>query len=421
MEARRDEERVRRIRSALDGAGLDCGRLRPARERASALRLLARRRPCPGPGHARGADRGHRAGGRARPGRGRLGRRHPHVPAGSPWTRSGGSTRSSASRSGRWSANWISGAVRVGYEGGPASEPARMLVCDSMAPFSRSFLSRVLSPCRLETAEGILKRLRAAKTPREVARIRTACRIAARAFRAGAQQIRAGMLETEAAVHFRAPLSTAGTGFEGVERADGFAWCMSGPNAALAQGAYARSRARPIGRDEMVLVHCNSYADGYWVDVTRTYSLGEPDDRRSAMYEAVFAARAAALAAIRPGARAADVDSGRPRGPRGARLRSAIQALGRPRRRLRRHRPQRPSPSAPEVGRRARAWHGLQCRAGDLFRRRLRPPPLRCARRDRRRRGGPDLVPGHRRRRSSCTKPARQPGPRSNIGTEALC
>ena len=44
---------------------------------------------------------------------------------------------------------------------------------------------------------------------------------------------------------------------------------MSGPNAALAQGAYARSRARPIGRDELVLVHCNSYADGYWVDVTR--------------------------------------------------------------------------------------------------------------------------------------------------------
>ena len=175
-------------------------------------------------------------------------------------------------------------------------------------PILESLLTRVLSPCRLETAEGILKQLRAAKTPREVARIRTACRIAAHAFRAGSQQLGAGMLETEAAVHFRAPLSTAGTGFEGVERADGFAWCMSGPNAALAQGAYARSRARPIGHDDMVLVHCNSYADGYWVDVTRTYILGEPDERRRAMYEAVFAARAAALAAIRPGAKAADID-----------------------------------------------------------------------------------------------------------------
>jgi len=196
----------------------------------------------------------------------------------------------------------------IGYEGGPASEPTSYVGMLLYGPVLEAFLIRVLSPCRLETAEGILKQLRAAKTPRDVAQIRTACRIAARAFRAGAQQIRAGMLETEAAVQFRAPLSTAGTGFEGVERADGFAWCMSGPNAALAQRAYARSRARPLGRDDMVLVHCNSYADGYWVDVTRTYSLGEPDDRRRAMYGAVFAARAAALAAIRPGAKAADVD-----------------------------------------------------------------------------------------------------------------
>ena len=197
---------------------------------------------------------------------------------------------------------------RIGYEGGPASEPASYVGMLLFGPILEAFLTRVLSPCRLETAEGILKQLRAAKTPREVARIRTACRIAARAFRAGAQQLRAGMLETEAAVHFRAPLSTAGTGFEGVERADGFAWCMSGPNAALAHKAYARSRARPLGRDDMVLVHCNSYADGYWVDLTRTYSLGEPTGRRRAMFEAVFAAREAALAAVRPGVMASEVD-----------------------------------------------------------------------------------------------------------------
>ncbi|MCA1684981.1 MAG: M24 family metallopeptidase, partial [Planctomycetia bacterium] len=54
-------------------------------------------------------------------------------------------------------------------------------------------------------------------------------------------------------------------------------------------------------------VHCNSYADGYWVDVTRTYSLGEPAGRR-AIYEAVFAAREAALAAARPGVKASAVD-----------------------------------------------------------------------------------------------------------------
>jgi Xaa-Pro aminopeptidase len=57
-----------------------------------------------------------------------------------------------------------------------------------------------------------------------------------------------------------------------------------------------------------VLVHCNSHIDGYWTDITRTYCLGEPEDRQRAMYNAVYAAREAALATIRPGVHAAEVD-----------------------------------------------------------------------------------------------------------------
>ena len=53
----------------------------------------------------------------------------------------------------------------------------------------------------------------------------------------------------------------------------------------------------------------NSYADGYWTDVTRTYVIGKPDDRRQQMFDAISAARQAALNAIRPGVKAADIDS----------------------------------------------------------------------------------------------------------------
>jgi Xaa-Pro aminopeptidase/Xaa-Pro dipeptidase len=56
------------------------------------------------------------------------------------------------------------------------------------------------------------------------------------------------------------------------------------------------------------MVHCNSYLDGYWTDITRTYSLVKKGERRESMHDAVFAAREAALAAIRPGAKAAGVD-----------------------------------------------------------------------------------------------------------------
>ena len=56
-------------------------------------------------------------------------------------------------------------------------------------------------------------------------------------------------------------------------------------------------------------VHCNSFAGGFWTDITRTYSLGPVDVRVQKMYAAVFAARAAALDAIRPGVKSGVVDA----------------------------------------------------------------------------------------------------------------
>lgn len=196
----------------------------------------------------------------------------------------------------------------IGFDGGPACEPASYSGSFRYGVVLAELLARVFSASRLESAEGMIKRLRAEKTPREVARIRTACRVAEQAFRLGARSLRVGRKETEAAAPFRTPLSTIGTGFEGVLRGDGFAFCMSGPNSAKAGGAYARSAHRVLAAGDVALVHVNSYADGYWTDITRTYSLGPPSLARRALYDAVLAARDAALAAIRPGVRAADVD-----------------------------------------------------------------------------------------------------------------
>jgi Xaa-Pro aminopeptidase len=63
-----------------------------------------------------------------------------------------------------------------------------------------------------------------------------------------------------------------------------------------------------LSKGDLALIHVNSNLRGYWTDITRTYFLGEPDERASAMYNAILAARKAALESIRPGVRAADVD-----------------------------------------------------------------------------------------------------------------
>ena len=93
-----------------------------------------------------------------------------------------------------------------------------------------------------------------------------------------------------------------------MRRADGFAWCMSGPNSTLAGAAYARSRLRKTESGDLVLVHCNSYADGYWTAITRTWCAVEPDARAKDIFAAVFAAREVAFAAIQPGVCAASVN-----------------------------------------------------------------------------------------------------------------
>jgi Xaa-Pro aminopeptidase len=56
------------------------------------------------------------------------------------------------------------------------------------------------------------------------------------------------------------------------------------------------------------MVHCNSYVDGMWTDITRTYTLQPPGPQQEKMYRAVFAAREAALGRIKPQVPASEVD-----------------------------------------------------------------------------------------------------------------
>jgi Xaa-Pro aminopeptidase len=210
----------------------------------------------------------------------------------------------------------------IGQEQGPVFVPASYASMHLYGSGLAALLREVSPRCSLHSADALLERQRTVKTTQELIGIRTACRIAEQAFDLGVQQMRPGLCETEAAEAFRAPLATGAIGFRGgdgfgnggtspdrVRRAGGFVFCMSGLNSAAAHGAYARSRVKRLATGNLVLTHCNSYADGFWTDITRTYCLGDIEQRKQRMYQALFEARAAALGKIRPGARAADIDA----------------------------------------------------------------------------------------------------------------
>ena len=169
------------------------------------------------------------------------------------------------------------------------------------------------------SCDALLEALKAAKTPKELRLITTACRVAATGFARAAEAIQPGKKETEVAAAMQQVFETTPQACC-LQRSYGYFFCMSGPNSATAAAAYARTRQRRIEPGDLVMIHANTCADGYWTDITRTYTAGEVSPpRHGELRVAIMEARAAGLAAVRPGVTGRDVDRA---------VRSVMQARG---------------------------------------------------------------------------------------------
>jgi Xaa-Pro aminopeptidase len=191
----------------------------------------------------------------------------------------------------------------IGFEGSESFDTSRYAATFSYGASLPAVLSGAFEPHSLVDATDMLSRLRSTLTPRELACVREACSIARTAFLAIIPGIAAGMREVEVAALLRRRLSDPDH-----DRADGFAYCMSGPNSARAYAAYQHSTTRAIAPGDAVLVHCNSYCRGFWTDITRSFIAAPPDGDQRNMRRAIFAAREEAIAAVRAGVRASHVD-----------------------------------------------------------------------------------------------------------------
>jgi Xaa-Pro aminopeptidase len=189
--------------------------------------------------------------------------------------------------------------ARVGFEGGAAFSPSGYA----------SSLVRGASLCGLladvfaarEDATALLEGLRSRLTGLELVPLRRACDIARLAFIDTAREIAPGLREYDVAGRLRSRLLRG-------DRCDGFAWCMSGPNSFRAFAAFQETGTRTVGDGDFVLVHANSYCGGFWTDITRTFCLGEPDETKAAIVDAVLEAAQAAVSAVRPGVAGSEVD-----------------------------------------------------------------------------------------------------------------
>lgn len=244
--------------------------------------------------------------------------------------------------------------MELGYTVQPASYLTQVQFRSSLVTLLQERRPNIrISPC-----DPLAERLKAVKTPRELDLLRQACAASSAGFAVAKAAIHPGAREIDIAATLHAafeqalpnqpdptapssrpepppitvssqpepPPTTLSSRPEpqaqwtdsqqsqpqtpAFHRSSAFFFCMSGPNSATASAAYARTRTRRIAPADLVMIHANTSGDGLWTDVTRTYTApGAPvPDLHSKIRAAITAARAAALATIRPGTLAHDVD-----------------------------------------------------------------------------------------------------------------
>jgi len=150
-------------------------------------------------------------------------------------------------------------------------------------------------------ARSITTKLRLIKSEEEIACIRHAARIADRVMEQVLQEIKPGVTEAELVgkVEYLMRL-------QGAEGASFEPFAMSGENAWLPQRV---ASDKPLKEGELVLLDMGAVYEGYSSDLTRTFSVGRVSDEQQRLFHVAYKAQQAAVAAVRPGIPASEVDA----------------------------------------------------------------------------------------------------------------
>lgn len=197
--------------------------------------------------------------------------------------------------------------AKIGMEPEQGLQPASCAVTASYRSTLVEILHTAFPHMEIFAVDTPLERLKASKTVIELETMRAVASVAAVGFTAMTDAIRPALREAEIAGLLQMALERNPLAGQ-MQRSYGFVYCMSGPNSATAAAAYARTRQREVQAGHLVMIHANACGDGYWTDITRIHTTGEPSEKQVRMREAIMEARQAALESIQPGVPARQVD-----------------------------------------------------------------------------------------------------------------
>jgi Xaa-Pro dipeptidase len=153
----------------------------------------------------------------------------------------------------------------------------------------------------LVTGETCMEQVRMRKDEAEIEAMQEAVRIAQNALQSTIPLIKPGITERELAAEITIQLLRSGSDsqlpFSPI--------VASGPNSA---NPHAFPSARRLQEGDMLIIDWGANVGGYYSDLTRTFSLGEPEGEMRAIAQIVNQANAAAQEIATPGIAAQEVD-----------------------------------------------------------------------------------------------------------------
>jgi Xaa-Pro aminopeptidase len=153
----------------------------------------------------------------------------------------------------------------------------------------------------LVSTQGVIESLRVRKDTFEQGVLRDAARRLSAVVIGVLADLRAGLREWEVAAQLELALRRAGFSKPAFDTI-----VASGPSSAA---PHARAGDRTLAAGDLVVMDVGGVYHGYCVDITRMAAVAEPPRAARDLFDAVLAAQAAGLEAVRPGTATADVDA----------------------------------------------------------------------------------------------------------------
>lgn len=201
---------------------------------------------------------------------------------------------------------------RIGYEGSFESHAPAWNTGESIIPgaTTQGLLREIFAGKELVDVVAMIQHERARKTEYEIERMDIASEISCFALAAFEEAVKVGVSGVELAAIAEKAVMVQGTGYQGSTRVRAFAQVSTGAAETEAgHRASLISTARKMADGDFAMLELGVVADGYWSDRTRVRIAGTPRDEQVKIYETVCKAQAAAIAAVKPGARAKEVDA----------------------------------------------------------------------------------------------------------------